>query len=251
MFWGCKNFPSSEKIFPKEMLELKNLLMKIIKCNLFIRIGDLYINHRIIEEINMNNDALTLTDAQIITQVLNGDSDMFECLIERYKNYIFTVVSGHVPYAEVNEIAHVIFIDAYKALSGCRNRESFKSWLKSIALRKCYDYWRASYREKSRFVKDLGEEQKQWIESLKDREAFEQFREKGRLEEAVEIWEWVLNQLSPKERMVIKLIYFDELSIREAADLLGWSQINVKVQAFRCRRKLQKIFEKVSDGRVK
>lgn len=198
----------------------------------------------------MNNDTLTLTDAQIITQVINGDTDMFECLIERYKNYIFTIVSGHVPYEEVNELAHVVFIDAYKSLHYCRNSESFKYWLKSIALRKCFDFWRASYREKIRFVKDLSDDQKKWIESIKDRKSFQQFREKGQIEEAREFLEWVLNQLSPRERMVIKLIYFDDLSIREVADLLGWTMINVKVQSFRSKRKLQKILEKVSERRL-
>lgn len=196
----------------------------------------------------MNNDALALTDAQIITRVINGECDMFECLIERYKNYIFTIISGHIPYAEVNETAHVVFLDAYKALNSCRNRESFKYWLKSIALRKCFDFWRSSYRENIRFVKDLSEEQKKWIESMKDGESFRRFREKGRLEEAEELLEWVLAQLSPRERMVIKLIYFDDLSIREAADLLGWTMINVKVQSFRVRRKLNKILSKVLDG---
>lgn len=199
----------------------------------------------------MNNDALNLTDAQIITQVINGDCDMFECLIERYKNYIFTIISRQVPYAEVNELAHVVFIEAYKALSYCRNRESFKYWLKSIALRKCFDFWRSSYREKSRFVKDLSEDQKKWIESINDKESFQQFREKGQTEEAEEVLEWVLNQLSPRERMVIKLIYFDNLSIRETADLLGWTMINVKVQSFRSKRKLYKILSKVLDRRLK
>ena len=198
----------------------------------------------------MNNDVLNLTDTQIITQVINGECDMFECLIERYKNYIFTILSGHIPYAEVNETAHMVFLDAYKSLNGCKNRESFKYWLKSIALRKCFDFWRSSYRENSRFVKVLSEEQKKWIESMKDGESFRQFREKGRLEEAEELLEWVLAQLSPRERMVIKLIYFDGLSISEASDLLGWTMINVKVQSFRSRRKLKKILSKVLDRRL-
>ena len=198
----------------------------------------------------MNNDALNLTDAQIITQVINGECDMFEYLIERYKNYIFSIVSDHIPYAEVNELSHVVFIEAYKALNRCRNRESFKFWLKSIALRKCFDFWRSSYREKSRFVKDLSDEQRKWIESIADRNSFQEFRERGQIEEAKELLEWVLNQLSPRERMVIKLIYFDNLSIREAADLLGWTVINVKVQSFRSKRKLNKILSKVLDRRV-
>ena len=198
----------------------------------------------------MNDDRINLTDAQIIAQVINGECEMFECLIKRYKNYIFTVVSDHIPYSEVNEMAHVVFMEAYKALENCRNKASFKFWLKSIALRKCFDYWRFSYREKSRFVKELSEEQRKWMQEMADKDAFQQFRMNEQTEEARELLKWVLDQLSPRERMVIKLLYFDSLSVREAADLLGWSGINVKVQSFRIRRKLNVILSKVLDREV-
>jgi RNA polymerase sigma-70 factor (ECF subfamily) len=41
--------------------------------------------------------------------------------------------------------------------------------------------------------------------------------------------------------MVLELIYFEGLSLQEAADLLGWSVANVKVRSFRSRKKLETI----------
>ena len=41
--------------------------------------------------------------------------------------------------------------------------------------------------------------------------------------------------------MVITLIYAEERSIQEAAELLGWSAANVKVRAFRARRFLRRV----------
>jgi RNA polymerase sigma-70 factor (ECF subfamily) len=41
--------------------------------------------------------------------------------------------------------------------------------------------------------------------------------------------------------MVIELVYLEELSVKEAADLLGWSVGNVKVRSFRSRKKLEKL----------
>ena len=99
-------------------------------------------------------------------------------------------------------------------------------------------------------MKELSEEQRKWMQEMADKDAFQQFRMNEQTEEARELLKWVLDQLSPRERMVIKLLYFDSLSVREAADLLGWSGINVKVQSFRIRRKLNVILSKVLDRGV-
>jgi RNA polymerase sigma-70 factor (ECF subfamily) len=43
--------------------------------------------------------------------------------------------------------------------------------------------------------------------------------------------------------MVLELVYLEGLSVREVADLLGWSTANVKIRSFRSRRKLHKLLE--------
>jgi RNA polymerase sigma-70 factor (ECF subfamily) len=44
--------------------------------------------------------------------------------------------------------------------------------------------------------------------------------------------------------MVIELVYLEELSVKEAADLLGWSVANVKVRSFRSRKKLENLLKR-------
>jgi RNA polymerase sigma-70 factor (ECF subfamily) len=41
--------------------------------------------------------------------------------------------------------------------------------------------------------------------------------------------------------MVLELVYLEGYSLRETADLLGWSIANVKVRSFRSRKKLHKL----------
>ena len=50
-----------------------------------------------------------------------------------------------------------------------------------------------------------------------------------------------LRQLTPKERLVITLLELEDRSLREVAELTGWSVGNVKVRAFRARTHLHKI----------
>ena len=53
------------------------------------------------------------------------------------------------------------------------------------------------------------------------------------------VLEWALRQLSPENRAVLTLVHLDGYSVREAAQLLGWSLVNVKVRAHRARQALR------------
>jgi RNA polymerase sigma-70 factor (ECF subfamily) len=52
-------------------------------------------------------------------------------------------------------------------------------------------------------------------------------------------------KLSPEDRMVIVLLYFEDRPVSEAAELLGWSRVSVKVRSYRARRKLERIVRKL------
>jgi len=40
--------------------------------------------------------------------------------------------------------------------------------------------------------------------------------------------------------MVLTLVHLDGYTVKEAAEMLGWSVINVKVRAYRSREKIRK-----------
>jgi RNA polymerase sigma-70 factor (ECF subfamily) len=48
-----------------------------------------------------------------------------------------------------------------------------------------------------------------------------------------------LDDLAPLDRMVVTLLHLEERSVKETAGLLDMSVANVKVRAFRARRKLR------------
>jgi RNA polymerase sigma-70 factor (ECF subfamily) len=52
-----------------------------------------------------------------------------------------------------------------------------------------------------------------------------------------------MGKLSDDQRLVITLLELEERSVRETAELTGWSESNVKVRAFRARQELKKILE--------
>jgi RNA polymerase sigma-70 factor (ECF subfamily) len=51
--------------------------------------------------------------------------------------------------------------------------------------------------------------------------------------------------------MVVTLVHLDGLSVKEAAAMLGWSTVTVKVRSHRSRKRLQRIIlDLLEDGRA-
>jgi RNA polymerase sigma-70 factor (ECF subfamily) len=189
----------------------------------------------------MQNDSPKSSDAEIVRQVLEGDTNAFESLLIRYKELVLRIVKKHVPYNEVEETTQDVFVRLYQSLPNFKGKSAFKQWMSSIAVRTCYDYWRKAYRSREVPVSSLTEKHQEWLEKVISDQSEQSLYEKGSQNEARELLDWALGKLSPEDRMVLELVYLEGLSGKEAADLLGWSVAKVKVRAFRSRKKLEKI----------
>ena len=182
-------------------------------------------------------------DEEIIRRVLAGEMDLFVELINRYQQHVGRIVAGHVRRDMVEEVAHDSIVRAYTSLSTYSFRTPFSHWLATIALRACYDAWRNASARKEVPLSGLGDEQQQWADRLLATESHERFEDLARQQETKELLHSALNQLSPENRMVLTLVHLEGHSVREAAELLGWSTVNVKVRAHRARQQLRKILE--------
>lgn len=185
------------------------------------------------------------SDMEIVQRVLNGDPEAFAEILGRYEGHVFAVVRKHLPRDRLEEIAQETFVRAYQSLHNFHRADSFKQWLSAIAVRTCYDYWRKRYRRKEIPMSRLSEKQLEWFDQAVSLESAADIEALGRRREARELLDHALARLSAEDRMVVELIHLEGLSIKEAADLLGWSVTNTKVRAFRSRKKLHKIFTRI------
>jgi RNA polymerase sigma-70 factor (ECF subfamily) len=192
-----------------------------------------------------------MTDAEAdkidVGRVLAGDVNAFAGLLTRHQSYVMGIVRRHVPPEQAEETAQDVFVRAYRSLGGFRQTDRFRQWISAIAVRTCYDYWRRRYRRKEVPVSQLSEAHRTWLEGLQADGAEDTWQAHGRRAEAREVLDWALAQLSAEDRMVIELVHLEERSVQEAAELLGWSTANVKVRAFRARKRMHKLIrEKLS-----
>ena len=188
-----------------------------------------------------NLEETIIGDEDIIRQVLNGDTNAYEYLIKKYKELVFGIVKKHIPYDQREELAHEVFVKAYQSLPSFKKKSNFRRWLSSIAVRTCYDFWRKRYQERELPISSLSEKQQNWLETTLETQSKQSFHELDKEHDAREVLDWALDRLSSEERIVLELVYLEGFSGEEAANLLGWSVTNVRVRAFRARRKLQKL----------
>lgn len=153
------------------------------------------------------------------------------------------VARKHVPFDCLDDTVQDAFLRAYRSLQTFRNG-SMATWLSTITLRTCYDFWRERYRCAEYPVSAFTDRHQAWLDEAMSDRSNESYLEKGRQAEAREILDHMLDKLSPGDRMALELVYLEGCSVKEAARLLGWSVPNVKVRLFRSRRKLRELIGK-------
>lgn len=183
-------------------------------------------------------------DLPVIERVLQGDTNAFELLLQRYESDVVRIVKRHIPPDSAAETAQDVFVRAYQSLAGFKKKSPFRNWLSAIAVRTCYDFWRKKYRNREVPLSTFSEAQQERIETFLASRAAEDYEDAAHRKEAGELLDWALAQLSPEDRMVTELVYLDGLSGQEAAQMLGWTVANVKIRSFRARKKLRTLLGK-------
>jgi RNA polymerase sigma-70 factor, ECF subfamily len=187
--------------------------------------------------------AASPSDTEIISAIRAGNTNRFETLVVRYQPKIFGMVRRYARREdEVEDIAQEIFVKAFQKLDGFRADAPFEHWITRLAVRTCYDFLRRHQRNREHNVTDLSDAENE--ADLLDRASIEP-KQTDRATATRELIEAVLSQLSPAARMVITLLEIEERSIKEIAQLTGWSQTLVKVRAFRARAEMKKILAKL------
>jgi RNA polymerase sigma-70 factor (ECF subfamily) len=197
----------------------------------------------------MRQQSAARSDAEIVDLVRGGEVDAFETLVERYENRVFGIVARHVPRDDAEEVAHEAFVRAYLSLSSFAGTGDFAGWLSRIASRACSDYWRERYRRRERSDSALGDEERRWMDEAAAGRSIALLEREESVRHASELLERALARLSPEDRMVIEIVHIEERPVKEAAAALGWSAANVKVRAFRARRRLRRILGEMLEDR--
>jgi RNA polymerase sigma-70 factor, ECF subfamily len=148
----------------------------------------------------------------------------------------------------VEEAAQEVFLKAFTQLGSFEGRGSLEGWLTRIATNTCLNMLRGAKRRPELTVSDLSEEEDQWLEQQVSSSA--QRSVESNLV-ASDLADRLLSVLSPEDQQALLMIDGEEASIKEVAELTGWSESKVKVRAFRARKKIREAMEKLLNSRSK
>jgi RNA polymerase sigma factor (sigma-70 family) len=185
-----------------------------------------------------------------VSRAREGDELAFEEIVRRYSPRVFHTASRFFRQrAQVEEAAQEAFLRAYTQLSTYEGRGSFEGWLTRLTTNLCLNMLRSAKRRPELTVADLTEDEGAWLENQMADASAARHESSERGFVAADLAERVLGQMSADDRLVLTLVDGDDMSVKEVAEMTGWSESKVKVQAFRARRRMREAVENLLSHR--
>jgi RNA polymerase sigma-70 factor (ECF subfamily) len=182
-------------------------------------------------------------ESELIAAVLGGDSASFEPLVRKFSPRVFATARRYARRdSEVEDIVQEVWLKAFDKLKSFRGDAPFEHWLMRLTVRTCYDFLRAHQRNRESSFSELTERETDWL----DRFASDPGGADDDADAARALVNRVLERLSPPARMVITLLEIEDRSVKEIAQITGWSVALVKVRAFRARAEMRKILARIA-----
>lgn len=175
-------------------------------------------------------------DLYYINLVIEGDTNAFAVLVDRYKDFVFTLSLKMLRNSnEAEEAAQDTFIKVFRSLNSFKKESKFSTWLYKITFNNCLD--RIKKQKRNRPIVELNEYTEQEVKSLMNvLESIEETERKKMIQDC-------LNLLQPEENFLITLYYFNENSLKEISQIMEINENNLKIKLFRARKKLAGILK--------
>ena len=176
----------------------------------------------------------SLTDEQVVGQILTGHTALFEILMRRHNERMYRVARSIVrDESEAEDVMQQAYVNAYANLRQFAGKARFSTWLTRIAVNESVA--RARRRGKYESYDELSNAEPFMAERSPgdpERQAFS-----GELRGLLE---WAIDRLPDGAREVFVLREVEGLSTAEVADALGISEDVVKTRLSRAKAALRR-----------
>jgi RNA polymerase sigma-70 factor (ECF subfamily) len=178
-----------------------------------------------------------LSDEEVVARVLAGETGMFEVVMRRHNQRLYSVARAILRNdGEAEDVMQDAYVRAYEHLNQFAGRAKFSTWLTRIAVHEAL----ARQRRGNRY---------QELEPMSEREGdpVDRFasltpnpEQQASNSEIRRLLEEAVDNLPDSYRTVFMLRDIEEMSTTDAADVLEITEENVKVRLHRARALLRK-----------
>ncbi len=199
---------------------------------------------------NREKDSTPREDlAALVERARTGDQEAYTALYETTSQEIYRSIRAMVRDEEQTlDIQQDAYVFAFTHLDQLKEPGKFRSWLRTIAVNRT----RSVLRKQSPVLfTELENEEGEGIPELPDLreenvpEAVLERKETARLVQDI------LEELSPGQRLLVGMYYYEQIPVGEIAQNLGISSGTVKTQLSRSRRKIEAAVKRLEARGVK
>jgi RNA polymerase sigma-70 factor (ECF subfamily) len=179
----------------------------------------------------MADDRDSLPDDLLVVQCQQGDVASFESLVLRWQqpllHYCWRLTGD---WAAAQDAVQETWLVIIRGISALRDVPRFRAWLFRIASHKCQDQYRRS-QSSQRAVHEL-QRQPQTAITVATANS-------GKMD-----LEAAFSRLPPESRTVLALMYLQDFSVGEMAEVLSLPEGTVKSRLYHARQQLRQLMEK-------
>ena len=187
----------------------------------------------------MINQPTKVTDEVLVDLIVNqGRKELLNLIYKRYSKKIYYQCFNIVKDTEVaKDLAQDVVLKVFGKLSQYKGNSSFNMWVRAIAYNYSIDYIR---KRKRMYFETFEEEVINDVVASND----EGIREKILFEERANQLQDLITHLKDKDQAVIRMRYYEGLSIKEISDNIG---SGVSATKMRLKRAKTRLMEKANE----
>lgn len=183
---------------------------------------------------------MELTDAELVSQCIQGDSSAFEEIVTRYKKLVYSVVYKMITdKEEVHDVSQEVFIRLYKSLDKYNPEYKMSTWIVKITTNLCLDTLRKKKQDTVTLDDAIG------VSSSVDtpEESLIKSQRSQLIKKAI-------NELPEKYKVLIILFHNNGMSYEEMTKILDEPMSIIKNRLYRARLMLKDKLESIRKEEV-
>lgn len=176
----------------------------------------------------------------LVTKAQQGDNEALNCLFNEFYNDLYYFALKTVKDDETAlDVTQEAFVEIINTLGNLKEPAAFVTWAKQITYHQCTRY----FKKKKDVLVDEDEEGNTVFDTLKEEKSEfipDEALDKADFKKTVM---GILDELSEEQRSAVMMYYFDEMSVKQIAEIQGVSEGTVKSRLNYARKAIKNSVE--------
>lgn len=176
-------------------------------------------------------------DMELVLEAKNGEAAAFDILVQRYQQKVMKLVYRYVSDRDTAaDLVQEIFFKVYRNLKRFKGDSAFSTWIFRIAVNDCIDHQRRLRKRRESSLDAI-------IESgfdVPDQSTRNDVQDRFQAQQERNLVRRALEQMHPKQRVVVVMKIYQEMTFEEIADILDEPLSTVKSRMYKALESLGK-----------